>query len=222
MARCGCVGTCMCAVVAGTPNVTVMGNGNPSSPYVISVLSAAEDCVAVMQCVAEAVTNGTGLTYDPDTNELSTLTPGGAAPRARILRSTSFDVPPGPGAVPVPLDAAQSNVGGMWSPAFPTRLTIPAGAGGFYTVGGGFLMQNQGGTSGFRAGFIRLNGSILIAGDQKPVPAPNTTVVNVTTGYSFSEGDFVELMADHGQDDPCTLVANEFSPVLWATLEHLN
>ena len=61
MARCGCASACSCAVI-GSDLVDVVGTGNPSNPYVVSI-----SCAGVRTCFS----GDGGIEIDPDTGVIS-------------------------------------------------------------------------------------------------------------------------------------------------------
>lgn len=63
MGRCGCSSDCSCSVVAGD-GVTVEGNGQPGTPYVVST-GGGEFCAQVGSCVCTMATTGTGIDCTP-------------------------------------------------------------------------------------------------------------------------------------------------------------
>lgn len=76
-----------------------------------------------------------------------------------------------------------------------TRLTIPAGYAGWYSISGnGAFAANATGT--YRQLYVKLNGSTTIA-VVLDAPGSSNFILNVSTLYYLAAGDYVELFMNH-------------------------
>jgi hypothetical protein len=89
--------------------------------------------------------------------------------------------------------SAPRNTFTMWSAGNPTRLTVPAGQGGLYLVGGGVCFQNNG--TGGRTVHLRVNGAgNLFRAGSTPGIATIHSEMSVCYPMILAAGDYVEVM----------------------------
>jgi len=97
-----------------------------------------------------------------------------------------------------------------------SRMTVPAGGGGKYLMGGLISFANN--TTGDRGGRIRINGSTDVASQTGP-PATSgvdTSDFTITTVYSLSAADYAELMAFQVSGGALNAAASSnYSPEFW-------
>lgn len=86
-----------------------------------------------------------------------------------------------------------------------SRLTVPAGYGGWYIIQGG-LGYPANNTGTYRRIQIRLNGSTPIADNQQVPAASQILRMNITAIYYLAAGDYVELAAEHNATTNLTSV----------------
>jgi len=97
-----------------------------------------------------------------------------------------------------------------------TRLTIPAGLGGWYMIGGS--IDFLGNSAGRRVLFIELNADPArnIVGIKIPVLDANASSLNVDTLYQAVAGDFFELRAlQNSGGDLDDIIDEEAAPIFW-------
>lgn len=91
---------------------------------------------------------------------------------------------------------------GMHNTTNPSRITIPANAGGMWT--GGVRISCPGNTAGRRQITVYLNGTATVVGQViQPAFVGNTSVINCPIGYPFAAGDYIE--AKYTQDSGSAL-----------------
>jgi len=105
----------------------------------------------------------------------------------------------------------------MHNPAVnDSRITIPAGMGGLYAVGGN--VEWAGNATGARQTSIRLNGSSFLVREQTAVNSVSAgTDQSVSTIYRLAATDYIELLVlqNSGGNLNVTFVSPR-SPCLWA------
>lgn len=89
-----------------------------------------------------------------------------------------------------------------------SRLTIPTT--GYYSVTG--TVQWEANASGYRELAIRLNGTTILAEVKTAASPSESTILTVTTDYSFSASDYVELFAVQSGGTLNVLASGNFSP----------
>lgn len=97
-----------------------------------------------------------------------------------------------------------------------TRLTIPAGLGGTYLIGGS--VSWIGNATGFRALWIEVNGDSArnICGDIYEPEAATAINQVVTTLYQLAAGDYVELRVfQNSTGNLDDIVDEEAAPIFW-------
>lgn len=149
-------------------------------------------------------------------------------PRARVRTDEDFIVNNGVAAgQAVPLDIVTYDRGGMHNATNPSRLTVPAGWAGIYSIGASvrFLAGNDDAGFGYRALLLRLNGTLILASQKVPDVKLGTepTDLTVTTDYELAATDHVEMLVQQGQTTPENITADQvtpFSASLWLTCLH--
>lgn len=127
-------------------------------------------------------------------------TDGANGPSARIYSATVQDVPPDGDLLPLTFEQPpRFDTGGLYNPAFPTRLT--ATVAGIYQITGNVLFAPvaQTAPNGNRGLVIRVNGTLVIGGTFGPFAEGDgtPTAFSTTTLYRLDEGDYVELTVNN-------------------------
>lgn len=118
MPRCGCSSDCSCSVVAGD-GVTIEGNGQPGTPYVVSV--GGDACGPIMDCVCDAADAGMGVDCTASTlSVLPSTDAGNVIVTGSDGRLYAGDTP-GP---PPPTPIVQSDTVGVPLTGSPARGSI--------------------------------------------------------------------------------------------------
>jgi len=127
----------------------------------------------------------------------------------------------------VPLDVVTYDRGGLRNSTTPSRLTVPAGWPGVYSLGASvrFLAGTDDTGHGYRALFLRLNGTIILASQKLPDVRLGTepTDLTVTTDYELVATDYVEMVVQQARVTPENITADQvtpFSASLWLTCLH--
>lgn len=117
-------------------------------------------------------------------------------PRCRATRTTSQSVAAGSD-VAITLPSAETyDVGVMHDTSTnPSRITVPSGGGGVYTLTGFFLTEAITATRVF--GYIKQNGSTVLAQTMVTPPSGTGAAVNVTAIMSLIATDYVEMYINH-------------------------
>lgn len=145
-----------------------------------------------------------------------------AQPMCRVYNSIAID-PAAAAWVTLTFDSERFDPDAMHNPALnPSRITIPAGNGGVYAIGGNVKLETSITGVGEAAGGIRilLNNATVIAEDYA-VRSRSTdlggvdTTMHIDTIYQIPAGEFVELQVWTSLDCDVLAVGN-YSPVFWA------
>lgn len=99
----------------------------------------------------------------------------------------------------------QCDSGGFWNSGSPTRLTVPAGKGGLYTISGGA----EGGTTGTFGLWFKINGSD--AQRLNGFTGSDLWMHTLAIQRYLNAGDYVELFAITSGAAPFSIVAAEIS-----------
>lgn len=95
----------------------------------------------------------------------------------------------------------------------PTRVTIPAGLGGRYLVGGVVRFASM--TAGVGYAMLKVNGADYIAQSIGDAENSNNTAFTVVTLRAFSVGDYIELIAFQNSGGNVNAEALREAPCLW-------
>lgn len=101
-----------------------------------------------------------------------------------------------------------------------TRITIPAGLGGYYRLGGQATLSSNS-TTGFRALGIRINGTTYIALIEAEPGAgiSSEQFISVSTEYNLVVGDYAELIYYQSSGGSLNLTINgSYGAQFWASL----
>lgn len=113
-------------------------------------------------------------------------------------------------------DSERVDVGPMHDTSSNTgRLTVPAGGGGFYAIGG--QLEFAANSTGRRGIQIRLNGTTVIAKAEYGNQGANDHAIGIDTVYQLGAGDYVELMALQASGGNLNILATSaYSPEFYA------
>lgn len=140
---------------------------------------------------------------------------GNDAPYCRLHRTTTQSLNSGAGTA-IAFDSELLDQGGMHSTSSNTeRITVPAGMGGVYAIGGCIEWATN--ATGTRYTVIRLNGSGELDRSQVPVNSASFgTDTTVTTIYRLAAGDYVELVGFQNSGGALNVAtSNPRSPSFW-------
>ena len=94
------------------------------------------------------------------------------------------------------------------------RLTIPAGYGGYYTVGADIEWAVN--STGIRITQVRLNGSTIIAVQLTPAVATYDLSQSVTSLYEFAAADYADCAVHQSSGGSLNVQATSaYSPEFW-------
>lgn len=138
---------------------------------------------------------------------------------ARVFHSANQSLTTGV-ATGLAFDTERFDTDGFHSTSVNTnRLTIPAGLGGKYLVGGGIRYASN--ATGWRQLALRLNGdnAKFIATDVRGANPTDVTDITISTVLELAVGDYVELMAAQTSGGNLNVLAGAmFSPEFYLTL----
>jgi len=141
-----------------------------------------------------------------------------APPRCRVRNSTATVSITTSGTAQVVLfDTEVYDVGGMHSTVTNTgRITVPAGGGGLYGIGGHVRFAAN--ATGMRELIIRINGTTQIARSSTPNSgATDEARVTIYTEYELVAGDYVELQVVQTSGGALNYIGNaDATPVFFA------
>lgn len=111
-------------------------------------------------------------------------------PHAKVYRSTDQTGVTSGAFVAVTWTSVAWNHGSVWNAGTPTRLTVPAGAGGLYHMECQMQWDDQ--DTGIRMVFLRVNGTTSYATDRKQ--AIDSTETHLCAEQYLVAGDYVEMV----------------------------
>jgi len=113
-------------------------------------------------------------------------------------------------------DSERVDVGAMHDTSTNTgRLTVPAGGGGFYQVGGCIEFASNG--TGRRGIQVRLNGTTVIARQEAQAISANDHPLTISTVYQLAAGDYLELLGFQSSGANLNMLASSaYAPEFWA------
>lgn len=137
-------------------------------------------------------------------------------PACRAYNSGAFD-PATSSWVSITLDSERFDTDAMHSTSTNTsRITIPTGGDGLYLIGGNIQLDTSG--LGGEADYglrILLNGATVIAEMQNEENNNIDVAMSISTLYSLSATDYIELQV-YTEEDINVLASSNFSPEFWA------
>jgi hypothetical protein len=115
----------------------------------------------------------------------------------------------------VALDSERYDVGNCHSTTTNnSRLTVPAGGGGIYHIGGAATFASN--ATGIRIVWILYNGTTRISEQDAPSVSANTCSLQVSCDYKLAAGDYVELQAYQTSGGLLSVTSNSnWSPEFW-------
>jgi hypothetical protein len=165
-------------------------------------------------------------THNPATGTVAPATWGDAVrdaleylarnkPHCHVYNASSISLTSGV-ATALTFDTERVDVGGLHSTAVNTgRITIPAGEGGFYLIGGTCEFASN--ATGIRGLDIRLNGATYIARTKNLASSGGAHYAEVATLYQLAATDYVELVASQTSGGALNAVASgNYSPEFYA------
>lgn len=132
----------------------------------------------------------------------------------RVYKSSAFSHDTSNSNLAIPFDSERWDATGMHDTlANSERITFNVS--GWYTLGGSISFEFN--NTGRRGIAVRINGATYIASHNRPTNTTGISTMSIATGYYFSAGDYVELMAyqDSGGSLNVEAVGN-YSPEFWA------
>lgn len=138
-------------------------------------------------------------------------------PSARAFHSTTQSIASG-SYVALAFNSELYDGAGMHSTVSNTgRLTVPAGAGGKYSIGGCAELAASPGNPVRRGIQIRVNGATVIARDEADRNPSNDAPMSISTEYFLAAGSYVELMVMQNTGVSINALASGgYSPHFWA------
>jgi hypothetical protein len=144
----------------------------------------ADGAVAGAKLADGSVSTGKLAAGAVDTSKMATL------PGARVRSNASQTIAKGV-STPLAFNVTDSNTGGVYNAAQPTRLTAPVA--GTYMITAAIAWSND--PDGDRALAIRLNGSTVIAEVSANAVTNTAPEQDVVTACHLNAGDYVQAMA---------------------------
>lgn len=117
---------------------------------------------------------------------------------SRVYQNTSQSIPNNADTA-LALDTVDTDPAGFWSAGAPTRLTVPSGDGGGYSV----FVQVGWTFSGSGASFIRVrkNGSVILAQSYQEILASNGITI-LASLIELLAGDYIEILVNQNSGNP--------------------
>jgi len=140
-----------------------------------------------------------------------------APPRARVTRTGTLSIPSG-AALVIPWGIERTNIGGVFAAGANTRLTVPPGEGGWWSVGASLEFATGGG--GARGLIIRTGTGVEIVRAMQQAPTAVNIRASLTahTEWEAAAGDYFECFAYHDVGSAQTLAKSDaWSPEFWAS-----
>ena len=137
-------------------------------------------------------------------------------PHARVRNSANISHSSSGSYQAVTFNSERVDVGSMHDTSSNTsRLTVPAGGGGLYAIGG--VIEFAANATGRRGIDIYLNGTTVLAREEcNNLGAGSATPVSISTVYQLSAGDYVELRGLQASGGALNMLASaNYSPEFW-------
>lgn len=191
------------------------------------ILTASDVMTYLMNQVVVICTSGTRpsaptegrVIYETDTDKLMVYTGSSWSevgtpdpPRVRAVRESTQSLSSG-ATVAIAYDTAPENPRSMWSGGNPSRLTVPAGGGGTYVIGGAAMFQQH--ATGNRQLAIEISGTTHIRQTIPSIGSGLATRVNISYMCNLSPGQYVEITARQDAGVSLNLETSENHPSAW-------
>lgn len=131
---------------------------------------------------------------------------------ALVTRVTDFTI--GASDIAIPYESAIEDTDSFWSAGDPTKLTIPAGKGGTYIVGGSFSTTRAPGTGLAEGHWFRINGTTQVRCKYGTRNDGEDGTCGLITVLDLAVGEYIETMARDRNVNKDEL-ATDFSPQFW-------
>jgi LysM repeat protein len=134
-------------------------------------------------------------------------------PQARVYNSANISLPTSGTFAVLTFDSEHYDNGSLHSTSANTsRLTVPIT--GLYVVGCSIAFASN--VTGRREVALQVNGTNNIAFDTRPAVNGERTKVNLTTEYTFAQGDYVEIVAMQTSGGALNVeFLSAYSPEFW-------
>lgn len=175
-------------VITSTSPLSVAVGGSDTSHAGVRALAV--NSLAVGDTVAL-------LMFGHDALILGRIGSGKTAPRARVYNSAAQSRASGSALTFDSERYDHDGAGGSTchdTGSNTSRLTVPAGQGGVYSIGGVAFFNFTGGTDRWLG--IRVNGSVFV-NLLRVAPTSNNTILTLGTEYELEADDYVELVVGH-------------------------
>jgi len=136
-------------------------------------------------------------------------------PHCRVYNSAAFTHNSTGNSLAITFNSERVDVGGCHSTVSNTsRLTVPAGEGGWYAFGGGVTIAAN--ATGVRILWVRLNGTTSLVKHNQDGLGGNEVNLAVSSRYQLAAADYIELMVyqNSGGNLNVNATGNE-SPEFW-------
>jgi hypothetical protein len=191
------------------------------------ILTASDVMTYLMNQVVVVCTSGTRpssptegrVIFETDTNKLMAY--DGSAwqelnmtdtPRVRAVREATQSLTTG-STIAIQYDTAPQNPRTMWSAGNPSRLTVPAGGGGTYVIGG--AAQFAPAATGSRQLAVDISGTTQIRQTIPSIGSGLATRVNISYVCTVAAGEYVEITARQDSGGTINLETSENHPSAW-------
>lgn len=141
---------------------------------------------------------------------------GNPKPMCRVYNSSATSIANST-ATALTFDSERFDVGAMHSTSSNTgRITIPTGCGGIYSIGA--HVQWASNATGARAVWLRINGTTIIAVDERSPFSGATITQSIVTEYKLAAADYLEVVVQQTSGGSLNLNnASAYSPEFWAS-----
>lgn len=139
---------------------------------------------------------------------------GNSKPMCRVYNSAALSVATATNTV-LTMDSERYDVGSCHSTSSNTsRLTVPAGCGGIYHIGGVAMFAAN--ATGVRAIWLMLNGATRIVQQAQPASSATDQSITVSCDYKLTAADYVELYVYQSSGGLLNINSSaNYSPEMW-------
>lgn len=192
------------------------------------VLASADVNAFLMRQVIVTCTSGTrpaspseGMTiYETDTDkymghdgsawrELLVINP----PAANVFRSSDQSISSAVQTT-VTFDTEMYDFRNMWTSGQPTRLVVPSGMGGIYTIGG--TIEYTANATGARQCILMVNGAVIGRTSTDNSGSGPAGRVSFSRDVALNAGDYIEMAGYQNSGTTLSMASVQRMPELWA------